>query len=91
MLDEQQSSQIVSDCIRAVSHVDSVDFTGSLDDAEISDDKRVQRVINKIVKSKKIGVPSKGHQIDAGLFSGVDSNTIVDAVVEIVRTGSVVQ
>jgi hypothetical protein len=66
-----------------------VDFAGSLDDAEISDDKRVNRVINKIVKSNQIGVPSAGHQIDAELFSKVDSDTIVDDVVDIVRKGAV--
>jgi len=89
MLTEEQASEIVEDCIRAVSHVDSVDFTKTLDVAEISDDKRVNRMVNKIVKSKKIGVPSRQHTIGVNFFNGVDPDTVVDQVVSIVRKGAV--
>jgi hypothetical protein len=88
MLDEEQASQIVSDCIKAVSHVHSVDFNGTLDDAGIVDIPRVNNMITLIVNSKHIGVPSQQHRIDATLFDDVDSDTVVDEVVGIVRDNS---
>lgn len=89
MLDEQEAGQIVVDCIRAVSHVPSVDITGTLDDAEISDATRVNNMITLIVNSKHIGVPSRQHRIDADWFLGVDPDTAVLDVIGIVRTKSV--
>ena len=81
MLDEQQASQIVEDCIKQVSHVPKVDFTGSLDDAEISDSTRVNNMITLIVHSTSIGVPSQGHRISSAWFQGTDPDSIVDDVV----------
>ena len=84
MLTEAQASQIVEGCIEAVSHVDDVDFTASLDDAQISDDTRIINMITLIVNSKSSGVPSAKHRISAAWFTGVDPDTIVDDVVGIV-------
>jgi hypothetical protein len=89
MLSEQQASQIVEDCIRAISHVGGVSFTGTLDDAEISDGTRVNNMITLIVNSKKIGVPSESQRIDAGWFLGVSPSTVVDEVVGIVMSKSI--
>jgi hypothetical protein len=89
MLDEEQASQIVVDCIRAVSHVSTVDLTGTLDDAGIVDSTRVNNMVTLIVNSKNIGVPSKQHRIDAGFFLGVDSSTAVFDVIDIVMDKSV--
>ena len=88
MLNEQESGQIVVDCIRAVSHVSDVDLAGTLDDAEISDEARVNNMVTLIVNSKKIGVPSKSHRINAGFFNGVDPDTVVFEVIGIVRDKS---
>ena len=84
MLDEQQASEIVEECIKQVSHVPEVDFTNSLDVAEISDSTRVNNLITLIVHSPSIGVPSQNHRISSGWFKGIDPNTIVDEIVEIV-------
>lgn len=88
MLDEQQASQIVVDCIRAVSHVPTVDFNGTLDDAGIVDTPRVNNVLTLIVNSTNIGVPSQQYRINAAWFQAVDTDTIVDDVVGIVRDKS---
>jgi hypothetical protein len=42
-------------------------------------------MVTLIVNSQSIGVPSEFHRIDAGWFQGVDPDTIVDAVINIVR------
>ena len=88
MLDEQQASQIVVDCIRAVSHVGTVSFNGTLDDADIIDTVRVNSVITLIVNSTSIGVPSLQHRISANFFLGVGASTVVDEVVGIVMDKS---
>ena len=84
MLDEQEAAEIVVDCIRAVSHVPTVDITGTLDDAEISETARVNNMVTLIVNSKHIGVPSRQHRIDANWFLSVDSDTPVLEVIGIV-------
>ncbi len=89
MIDDQEATQIVADCIRAVSHVPEVDPAGTLDDAEISDASRVNNMVTLIVNSKHIGVPSRQHKISAQFFIGVDSDTAVSDVVGIVRDNSV--
>lgn len=89
MLDQQESAQIVVDCIRAVSHVPSVNINGTLDDAEISDDARVKNMVTLIVNSTQIGVPSRKHRVNAMFFAGVDPDTPVLTVVGIVRDKSV--
>jgi hypothetical protein len=83
MLNEEQASQIVENCIKRVSHVDAVDFTGTLDDAGIIDGVRVNTVVDLIV-NKPVGVQSQHHGINGSWFSGVAPDTIVDDVVEIV-------
>ena|SRR5215204_203204 len=88
MLDEQQASQIVVDCIRAVSHVPNVSFNGTLDDAGLIDGTRVNNMVTLIVNSNNIGVPSQQHRINVGWFQEVDSDTVVDDVVGIVRDRS---
>jgi hypothetical protein len=88
MLDQQESAQIVVDCIRAVSHVPAVDPTGTLDDAELSDGTRVNNLITLIVNSSHIGVPSRQHRINAGWFNGVEPDTAVSDVIGIVRDKS---
>jgi hypothetical protein len=89
MIDDQEATQIVVDCIRAVSHVPEVDLAGTLDDAEISDPTRVNNMVTLIVNSKHIGVPSRQHRISAQWFIGVDPDTAVFEVVGIVRDKSV--
>jgi len=84
MLNQQQAAQIVVDCIRAVSHVPDVDLAGTLDNAGIIDTPRVNNMITLIVNSNAIGVPSRQHRINANFFLGVDSNTVVFAVIDIV-------
>lgn len=84
MLTEGQSIAIVTNCIRAISKVPKVDLTGTLDDAEITEGKRVNRLVNKIVTGK-IGVKSESHDIDVDFFNAVDPDTIVDDLVVIVR------
>lgn len=88
MLDEQQSAQIVVDCIRAVSHVPKVDLAGTLDGAGIIDAPGVNNVVTLIVNSKNIGVPSKQHRINAGFFQNVETGTAVFEVIDIVRDNS---
>lgn len=88
MLDQQEASQIVVDCIRAVSHVPAVDPTGTLDDAEISDDTQLNNLVTLIVNSGHIGVSSRQHRINAGFFNGVDPDTAVSDVIGIVRNKS---
>lgn len=89
MLDEQEASQIVVDCIRAVSHVSSVDLGGTLDDAGIVDSTRVISMVTLIVNSKNIGVPSKKHRISASWFLGVSPSTAVFEVIDVVMDKSV--
>lgn len=89
MLDEQQASQVVVDCIRAVSHVGTVSFNGTLDDADIFDATRVTNVITLIAHDAGIGVPSLHHRIADNFFLGVGPGTVVDDVVGIVRDKSV--
>ena len=89
MLDQQQSTQIVVNCIRAVSHVAQVDVTGTLDDAEIFDGTRVNNMVTLIVHSKEIGVPSEQHRIAAGFFNGVTPDTAVLEVIGIVRDNAI--
>ena len=88
MLDEQQSSQIVVDCIRAVSHVPDVDLNGTLDDAGIVDTARVNNMVTLIVNSTSIGVPSLQHRISANFFLGVGASTVVEEVIGIVMDKS---
>ena len=88
MLDEQQSSQIVVDCIRAVSHVPDVNLNGTLDDAGIVNTARVNNMITLIVNSTSIGVPSLQHRISANFFLGVGTSTVVDEVIGIVMDKS---
>lgn len=88
MLDEQQSSQIVVDCIRAVSHVPDVDLNGTLDDAGIVNTARVNNMVTLIVNSTSIGVPSLQHRISANFFLGVGTSTVVDEVIGIVMDKS---
>jgi hypothetical protein len=90
MLTDEQATEVVVDCIRSVSHVEIVDTTGSLDDSEISTDERVNEVINLIVTDPKIGVPSKGQCIDASEFENVDTDTVVNDLINTVRDNSVV-
>ena len=89
MLTDEQAGQIVTDCIRAVSHVTTVDTTGSLDDAEISDQTRINNLIDKIVTDDDIGVPSQEQTVDDSEFENVDTDTIVNALINIVRDKSV--
>lgn len=89
MLDDHEATEIVVDCIRAVSHVPEVDLAGTLDDAEIFDAARVNNMVTLIVNSKHIGVPSRQHRIAAQFFIGVDPDTQVVEVVGIVRDKSV--
>jgi hypothetical protein len=89
MLNNHEATEIVVDCIRAVSHVPEVDLAGTLDDAEISDPARVNNMVTLIVNSKQIGVPSRQHRIAAQFFIGVDPDTPVVEVVGIVRDNSV--
>lgn len=89
MLDEQSATEIVVNCIRAVSHVPEVDLTGTLDDAGISDSSRVTNMVTLIVNSKKIGVPSKKQRIGASWFLGIDSSSPVFDVIDIVMDKSV--
>ena len=88
MLDEQQASEIVVNCIRAVSHIPNVDFNGTLDDAGLIDPPRVNNMTTLIINSGSIGVPSQQHRINAAWFQDVDSETLVDDVVGIVRDRS---
>lgn len=88
MLDEQQASQIVADCIRAVSHVPVLSANGTLDDAGIVDTPRVNNMITLIVHDNVIGVPSQQHRISSSFFSGVDTDTVVEDVIGIVRDKS---
>ena len=88
MLNDEQAMQVVVDCIRSVSHVPNVDTTGSLDDAEISSDERVNNMVDLIVNDEEIGVPSKGQRISESEFENVDSDTIVNALINIVRDKS---
>ena len=89
MLNDHDATEIVVNCIRAVSHVPEVDLTGTLDDAEISDETRVNNMVTLIVNDSVIGVPSRQHRISAQWFIGVDSDTAVVDVVAIVRKRSV--
>jgi hypothetical protein len=89
MLDQPSASEIVVNCIRAVSHVPTVDESGTLDDAGISDTARVTNMVTLIVNSKQIGVPSKKQRISASFFLGVDPSTPVFDVEDIVMDKSV--
>ena len=89
MLTEEQAVRVVVDCIRAVSHVEIVDITGSLDDAEVLDQSRVNNLVHLIVSSGAIGVPSMAHAIGDSAFNNVTTDTIVDELIEIVRVFSV--
>jgi len=88
MLSDEQAIQVVVNCIRSVSHVTEVNTTGSLDDAEISTDERVNNLVDLIVNDDEIGVPSKGQRISESEFENVDSDTIVNALINIVRDKS---
>jgi hypothetical protein len=88
MLNQQEAAQIVVDCIRAVSHVPDVDPAGTLDDAGVIDTPRVNNVVTLIVNSTNIGVPSRQHRINAGFFQGVDSDTVVFDVIDIVTSNA---
>ena len=88
MINQEESLQIVVDCIRAVSHIPVVDPTATLDDNGIVDTPRVNNLITLIVHSKNIGVPRKHHQIDGNFFNDVDSDTVVLNVVDTVRDKS---
>jgi hypothetical protein len=65
-----------------------VDGTGSLDDAEIVDQTRVNNVVDLIVNNDQIGVPSKGQAIDASSLAGVSPDTIVADLINTVRDKS---
>jgi len=88
MLTDEDAIDVVVGCIRAVSGVQTVDTTGSLDDAEISNETRVNNLVDRVVNSNQIGVPSKGQRIEASQFENVDSDTIVNALINIVRNQS---
>jgi hypothetical protein len=85
MLNDEQAGKIVINCIRAVSGASIVSMTGSLRQAELIDSDRVIHMITLIVNSPNIGVPSEFHRIDEGWFQNVDPDTIVNAVINIVR------
>jgi hypothetical protein len=89
MLDEEQATTIVVNCIRAVSHVQVVKVEGTLDDSQISDDTRVNNMITLIVNSPNIGVPSFGHSLDPQFFQGLGSDAGVSDVIDTVRDDSV--
>lgn len=89
MIDDHEATEIVVNCIRAVSHIPEVDLAGTLDDAEISDPPRVNNMVTLIVNSKQIGVPSRQHRIAAQWFIGVAPDTPVVEVIVIVRDRSV--
>ena len=89
MLDEEQATAIVVDCIRAVSHVSVVDITKTLDDAQVSDGARVQNMITLIVNSNNIGVPSQRHRINSAFFQDVGPSTRVFGVIDIVMDKAV--
>ena len=89
MLTDEQAGRIVGKCIRAISHVETVDTTGSLDDAEISDQTDVNNLVDLIVTDGEIGVPSEGQAIHSSVFQNVGTDTIVNAVIKIVRDKSV--
>ena len=84
MLNDEQASTIVENCIKRVSHVSGVDFNGALSDANIVDDTRVNLVVDLIVNDGDDGVRSQGHRIKGGFFNDVSPDTIVDDVVDIV-------
>ena len=88
MLTDEQAMEVVIDCIRSVSKVPMVDTTGSLDDAEISSEERVNNIVDLIVTDDQIGVPGKGQRISESEFENVDSDTIVNALINIVRDKS---
>lgn len=88
MLNDEQAIKIVGDCIRAVSHIDIVDTTASLDENEISDSLRINNLITLIVNSNAIGVPSVFHRISPSVLSDVSSDTIVNELIDTVRDES---
>jgi hypothetical protein len=88
MLTDEEAIEVVIDCIRSVSKVGIVDAAGSLDDAEISEETRVNNVISLIVNDNKIGVPSKGQSIDDSNFEGVDPDTLINELINTVRDKS---
>jgi hypothetical protein len=89
MLDEEQASAIVVDCIRAVSHVDVVDLKKTLDDAQVSESGRVQNMITLIVNSTNIGVPSRRHRINSAFLQEVGPSSRGFSVVDIIMDKSV--
>jgi hypothetical protein len=88
MLNDEQATTIVENCIRRVSHVPGIDFTGTMDDAGIVDATRVNIVVDLIVNDSDVGVRSQSHRIKGGLFNNVAPDTVVDDVVTIVMKAS---
>lgn len=84
MLNQQEARRIVGACIRAVSHVSTVNMAGTLDDSQISDGGRVLRMVTLIVNNGNIGVRSLNHRISAGFFQNLGPGSPVFDVVSIV-------
>ena len=89
MLSPLQARQVVEGCIRALSHIDTVDTAASLDTAEISDQTRVNNLLHLIVSDGAIGVRSQAHAINHSAFQNITTGTSVNALIEIVRANSV--
>lgn len=89
MLSDEESIQIVVDCIRAVSHVDEVDINGTLEAAEIFDADRVNSFITLVVHDKRVGVLSRLHRISSAWFRKTGPSTAVNECITIVRDRSI--
>lgn len=89
MLSDEESIQIVVDCIRAVSHADEVDINGTLEAAEIFDADRVNSFITLVVHDRSIGVLSRLHRISSAWFRKTGPSTAVNECISIVRDRSI--
>jgi hypothetical protein len=87
MIDPAEASDVVAKCIKAISGVALVDAIRSLGDNEIRDE-TLNNLIDLLENNNTIGLPSKGRQIADSAFHNVDTDTIVNDLIDLVTTNA---
>lgn len=80
-----QSLRIVRNCIRAIAQVEGVEAEDILEDVGFPTQDRVNLLRRLVVVSETIGVPSKGHRLNANHLAGTNPETSVGAMADVVR------